>query len=280
MSKKKSKKQKKNNIIPFKSKVRKITLRERLHNVYYSQVNLDTTCQGLCDCCKVAMPQLNYCEFVQLLKEVWSNESKEGKIELICKSIEYFFRNEFEKWGKETLVKPCMLLTVDGECKYYECRPLSCRMYGLWPEDEYNGRVDKFEKAYEGLLTRDELPLNVQCPNVKRVDDSVELTSKLIDFLYDELSYIDSTIGNFSDTQIEQKENYRTFHDWLLFTFLGEDWLSRLTSFMLAAKRESIEDLIIQIKKQIEEKFSIAMPTFEDLKLVEEVDDNPSPAKN
>lgn len=274
------KKKKKSNVIPFKSKPRKITLKDRLHKVYYSQVNLDTICQGICKCCRVAMPQLNHCEFVQLLKEVWSKESKESKINLICKSIEYFFRNEFEKWGKETLVKPCMLLSADGQCKYYEFRPLSCRMYGLWPEDEYKGRVDKFEKAYEGLLTRDELPLNTQCHNVKRIDDSVELTTKLINFLYDELNYIDSLTGNFSDIQIEQKENYRTFHDWLLFTFLGEDWLSRLTSFMLASKRESIEDLIVQIKKQIEEKFSITMPKFEDLKLVEEVDDNSSPTKS
>lgn len=266
----KNKKNKKNGkVIPFKAKAPKVSLKERLNKVYYSQVNLDTTCQGSCECCRVAMPQLNYCEFIQLLKEIWSSESKEVKIHLICTSIEYFFRNEFEKWGKETLIKPCMLLDNDGKCKYYSSRPLSCRLYGLWPQEDYDARVDRFEKAYEGLLTREELPLNKQCPNVKRVDNSVELTIKLINFLYDELSYIDSLVGHFSETQIEQKENYRAFHDWLLYTFLGEDWLHRLTSFMLAADKESIKDLVVQIKKTVEVRFNVDMPTFEDLKLLE-----------
>lgn len=255
----KHKKNKSNKTIPFKSKSKPVPLKERLRRVYES-IDLTTTCDGLCECCKVAMPQMNFCEFSQIVNEIWGTSSRSDKIDLICQSVEYFFRNEFEKWGKETLIKPCMLLSEEGKCKYYESRPLSCRMYGLWPDEVYTERVDKFEKAYEGLLTRDEIPLNTQCPYVKRVDDSVELTPELIEGLFAELDAIDKKVGDFTDAQMEQKANYRTFHDWLLLKIFGEDWLSKLTSFMLAADRDTIEAQVEALKVVITEKFAKDMP--------------------
>jgi Fe-S-cluster containining protein len=212
------------------------------------------------------MPQLNYCEFIQLSNEIWDNASKSEKLDLICKSIEYFFKNEYEKFGIETLVKPCMLLSSDSKCKYYKSRPLSCRLYGLWPEELYNARVDKFEKAYRELgLTRDQLPLNKQCPFVKRMDDSVPLTKEIIDGLYHQLDEIDKNINRYTQLQIDNKENYRAFHDWLLLSVLGEDKLVELTRFMLAANKETIADQIEAFKKVFISTFSKDMPK---LKLV------------
>jgi len=239
---------------------KKISLAEQLERVYTNTVNLDTTCDGRCECCKTAMPQMNFCEATQLLKEVWDSENREGKLRIICTSIEYFFKHEFDKFGMDTMIKPCMLLAEDGRCKYYKSRPLSCRMYGLWPEDDYNARVDKFEKAYEGLLTRDELPLNKQCPFVKRVDESVELTTEVIEGLFSQLDDLDMAIGNFSEVQVKEKENYRTFHDWVLVTFFGEDWLSMLTSFIMAADKDVLVDQIEQLKKAAIERFAKDMP--------------------
>jgi Fe-S-cluster containining protein len=157
-------------VLGNKKNKKRATLKDKLQKVYHDTIDLSTTCSGRCECCKAACPAMNYCEFTQLVKEVWDKESLQSKTELICKSIEYFFKNEYEKWGMDTLVKPCMLLDAEDRCKYYESRPLSCRMYGQWPDDVYKARVDKFEKAYEGLLKREELPLNTQCPFVERVD--------------------------------------------------------------------------------------------------------------
>jgi len=263
MSKKKKKK-KSNKIIPFKSKSKPISLKERLKRVYYDTVSLDTTCSGRCECCKVAMPQMNYCEFTQLINEIWESTDRARKIDLICTSIEYFFRNEFEKWGMDTLVKPCMLLTEDGKCGHYESRPLSCRLYGIWPEKAYNERVDKFEKAYEGLLKREELPLNTQCPFVTRVDESKELTIEVINDLYEQLDKIDEKIGDFSALQISQKENYRTFHDWLLLKIFGEQWLSNLTTFMLAADKDMLIEQIDALKDAVRQQFAKDMPNIKE----------------
>lgn len=250
--------------VAFKSKSPKTPLRSKLNQIY-NEINLETTCNCQCECCNIAMPQLNYCEYLQLMNDVWMKEDTKGKINIIKTSIEYFFRYDFDKWGKESLIKPCMLLTGEGKCKYYKNRPLSCRMYGLWPEDQYNARVDKFEKAYAGLLTRDELPLNKQCPYVKRVDSSVELTTEVIDSLYKKLDDLDAKFQRFSASQIANKENYRTFHDWFLLTFFGEAWLTAMTDFLLKADIETIKDQLIQIKKVVDEKFSKGVP---DLQLV------------
>lgn len=267
--KKSSKRKKSHNKNPSlrlvgKKDVKRVTLAEKLRRVYEDTIDLSTTCQGRCECCKAACPAMNYCEFSQLIKEVWDKESQQSKTELICTSIEYFFKNEFEKWGIETLNKPCMLLNDEGVCKYYKSRPLSCRMYGQWPDDVYKARVDKFEKAYEGLLKREELPLNTQCPFVERVDKDEELTAEIIEDLYAQLDDLDRKVmKRFSEVQISAKENYRTFHDWLLYQTFGEEWLSTLTTFTLAADKETIESQIVELKKAIREQFGTKMPDLD-----------------
>ena len=246
-----------------KKNKKKIPLKQLLDGVYYGTVDLDTTCQGLCECCKVAMPQMNYCEFTQLINEVWKTSSRSEKIEMICKSVEYFLHNEFEKFAMKTLIKPCMLLSDEGKCKYYDFRPLSCRLYGLWPKDMYKERVDKFEKAYDGLLERNQLPLNTQCPNVKRKDNSKLLTKEIIDSLFGKLDVLDTRVGSFTPDQISQRENYRTFHDWLLLKIFKEDWLVKLTNFMIAASHGTIDAQIDCLKDVIRQKYAKEMPDLE-----------------
>jgi len=256
------KKKKTNKTNKPKKKTKKIELSSLLNRVYTNAVNLETKCKHRCECCKVAMPQLNYCEAVQILKDLWekNTDNPKAKIDMICKSIEYFFKSDFDKFDMETLIKPCMLLDKNGMCKVYTNRPLSCRMYGLWPEKDYKERVDKFEDAYKDKLKREELPLNTQCPHVKRVDGSVPITTELIETLYKELNDIDDKIGKFTELQMEHKENYRTLHDWILFFFFGEQWLTELTNFLLSAGRDEIEDLLVQVKKQVENAFKDNVP--------------------
>ena len=140
----------------------------------------------------------------------------------------------------------------------------NCRLYGLWPEEVYNRRVEKFVKAYEPYgLSKEEIPLSSQCPNVKRTDESIELTEEVIESLFDQIDDVDKTIGEFSTLQIKQKENYRTFHDWLLLKVFQENWLAMLTSFILAATREKMEDQIEQIKAVVREKYTDKLPDLE-----------------
>jgi len=246
-----------------KKPTKKIELKQVLHDIYYGFINLDSTCNGTCECCKTACPSMNYCEFSQLINEIWKTTDRSEKIEIICKSVEYFFYNQFEKFGMKTLIKPCMLLSEKNRCKWYEFRPLNCRLYGLWPSTMYKERVDKFEKAYDGLLKREQLPLNTQCPYVKMKDESKPLTKEVIEELFKQLDMLDSRVGNFSEAQIGQKANYRTFHDWLLLKIFGEDWLVKLTDFMMAASFQTIEAQIACLKDVIRQKFAKDMPNLE-----------------
>lgn len=235
-------------IIPFK-RTREIKRRPDLKNVLqgiYNEVNLNTTCNHSCICCNVACPQLHYVEFIQIVTELWKKLYHKQKLDLLINSLEYFFRYDYEKWGMDSLVKPCMLLDRDTKlCTVYSDRPLSCRLFGLWPKEEYESRVDKFEKAYAKYgLKREDLPLNTQCPNVKRVDESNPLTTEVINGLFEKMDRLDEKMGNFTELQIKQKENYRTFHDWLLLKVIGEDMLVKLTTFAMAASKEVMIDQI------------------------------------
>jgi len=243
-------------------------LKDKLQAIYES-VDMSTVgCEIAicgCACCKVAMPQMNYSEFVQLATDLWSKANKDKKIDVICKSIEYFFRNEYEKWGMDSLVKPCQFVGKYGLCTVYENRPLSCRAYGLWPEEEYEQRVDRFEEAYsEHGLTRDDLPLSKQCKMIRRADGSTELTMEELDSLFDQLDALDKKVGDFSNLQIKSKENYRTFHDWLLLKVFGEEWLTMLTTFMMAATREQMEDQVVQLRKVVETTLDLDRDKIED----------------
>jgi len=235
---------------------KRTNLQSVLQSIYHDSINLESTCKQQNICCKVAMPQINYSEFLQILSTIYETKNIEEILDIVCTSVEYFFRYEYAKWGMETMVKPCMLLSKEGRCTVYKDRPLSCRMYGLWPDDIYNRRVDKFEKAYAKYnIQRGELPLSTQCNCVKRVDESVPLTEELIEKLYQQLNDLDKKIGTFSELQIKQRENYRTFHDWLLLSVYGEDGLSNLTTFILKANKEIMEDQIKVFKEVLKNSF-------------------------
>lgn len=223
----------------------------------YNIVNLDTKMSCQCVCCKTSCPTLYYSEFLQIISEIWRTWTEEEKTNLICKSVEYFFKNEFEKWGIQTLVKPCMLQDDKGLCKSYSNRQLNCRIFGLWPKEEYEQRVEKFAKAYEKFgLKKEDLPLYFQCPSVERLDNSQELTLEVINDMYKKLENLDKRVGTFSDLQISQKHNYRSFHDWVMYKVFGEEWLSKLTTYMMAATKEQLEDQIEAMKAEIKKSFN------------------------
>lgn len=159
---------------------------------------------------------------------------------------------------RKSYVGPVIDIEVEGAESFITPSGIvhNCRLYGQWPEDIYKERVAKFVAAYSkfGLGEKD-IPLSKQCPLVKRVDSSVPLTKEVIDGLYAKLDKIDKNIGDFSDLQIKHRENYRTFYDWLLLKVFGEDWLTMLTSFILAATKDQMVDQIEQIKAVIKDKF-------------------------
>jgi Fe-S-cluster containining protein len=248
------------------NKKKPLSLKQKLEKIY-NMSDLETNCQGNCVCCKVAMPTMNYCEFVQILNEIWDKESVRIKAEIIKTSIEYFVRYHHEVWGMDKFIKPCMFLK-DGRCAYYSSRPLNCRIYGLWPEDEYNKRVESFQKEFG--LEKENVPLNTQCPFVERKNTQDDLTMDEINAMYDALNDLDFSMKRFTSKQIKEGVNVRAFHDWICYTFFGEEWLSFMSQLLIRAKtkdnaRERLEDQVEQIKKAIDENYINKLPSIKEL---------------
>jgi Fe-S-cluster containining protein len=216
------------------------SLKEKLGEIY-SSVDLRTLCPGHCVCCTVACPQMNYSEFMVIVDSLYHRENRNDMVEVLKKSVQYFFSN--------SLVKPCPLLS-EKKCSVYDVRPLACRMYGLWPEDMYEERVARFVSVTG--LKKEEIPLNTQCKFVTRLDPTVPITKEIIEGLFSSLDMIDKAVGGFNDQQVKKKYNQRTWHDWFMVTVFGEERLSALSSFFLAAKEEDVLDLVEKICDNID----------------------------
>ena len=221
-----------------------VSLDDKLKEIYES-VDLRTTCCRQCTCCRVACPQMYYGEAMNIMDAIWKWPLPERK-NLIKTSMRYFFSN--------SMVKPCILLTTmaDGKpgCRVYNVRPLNCRMYGLWPEDSYNARVHRFSKATG--FERHQLPLNRQCPLVRRVNPAPKLTDELIEALFERLKRLDACFGLFKRREVDKGISYRTIHDWVLFQHLGEDKLSELSRAYVGFKPEEAQEFMANFEKLLD----------------------------
>jgi Fe-S-cluster containining protein len=220
-----------------------ISLSDKLGQIY-SIENLETVCCRQCTCCRVACPQMKYSEAVNIIDTIWSTWSKADKKNLLVKCVEYYF--------SDSLIKPCLLLAGD-DCRIYKNRPLNCRLFGLWPSEMWNRRVEMFSKSTE--LPVEKLPLNTQCPNVKRKGDLPQLTEEQIMRVFKTLDSLDMTMG-IKRTQVDVSWNYRTLHDWILLKFWGEDTLVKWTNIILATSWEEREAILDAFYKLVDEKLN------------------------
>lgn len=221
----------------------KQTLGSKLNSIYELNGKIETTCCRQCGCCRVACPQMKYSEALQIINKVWNEWNKKEKVELLTTCIRYFF--------DKSLIKPCPLLS-GSTCRVYEDRPLNCRLYGLWPSEVWERRVNALSERLD--LPKESLPLNVQCPYVS-LKGRDPFTESQIQEMFNALDNLDKQIlsgGRKSggqpfrkaESMIRSNWNYRTIHDWVLFFFWGEERLSQMTDIALVANDEQIKDLM------------------------------------
>ena len=222
-------------------------IRTKLDKVW-NHLDLSTSCCRQCGCCRVACPQMKYSEAVNILTKIWAEWSKADKKEFLMTCIRYFF--------SRSLVKPCPLLK-GNECRVYEDRPLNCRIYGLWPTEMWDRRVEALAAKLD--LPKEQIPLNTQCAFVKR-KNGLPLTEEEVEGLFLSLDELDVVLLAESDAtryeewqgKVDMNWNYRAVHDWALLHFFGEEWLMNLTSIAMSGSAESIEKLIQDIEKVVD----------------------------
>ena len=224
-------------------------LRDKLQQIYASEGSLETTCCRQCTCCRVACPSMKYSEAVNLLNQMWETWTKEAKKDFLLTCVRYFF--------SRSLIKPCPILK-DSDCQCYDSRPLNCRLYGMIPAETYNKRAQRMADRLD--LPLDQVPLNTQCPFVRRkVGDP--LTDEVIDRLDSAIDRLDVLLiqgGNArrateAQAKVDKGWNYRSLHDWALYYIFGEEILVNLTQVLKRETTEGIQATLSELETAVKE---------------------------
>jgi len=187
---------------------------EKLYNKIPSTTGcMDSIKNKKCNafCCIAQNPQLLYCEFLHAWDEILKEWEMDDVLELIRSALSMYLYNH--------PIKGCIVHNrVDKKCSLHNFRPLSCRSYGITPDEEFNKRLEKVKEQNPELA-----PLfRPQCKFVSTENGS-EVTMKDTDDWWEALVDIEKSLGvppkNISDSH---DGTYRTFHDHILLFLLPE----------------------------------------------------------
>lgn len=173
----------------------------------------DTTCDGCGTCCKLASPAGFFIEYLNMYKYVRDNLKADWP-DLLARVTEYYYLE---------MVDPdqqCPFLGLDKRCQIYPVRPLSCRVFGLLSQADYEAGnqgsllkelAEKYKQEH-GLDIPDEIANSelkwcgqVQLPGGKYIRKSVigELAGKIAlldtNFFQEEFVQNDGTMMAYPD---------------------------------------------------------------------------------
>lgn len=190
-------------------------------------------------CCKRLNPSMYYAEFLYAWKEA-QTWGKQRRLQLIIRAIRNYINN--------SLTKGCIFYT--DTCNIYNKRPLTCRTYGVIPQDEWNDRIEMSKKRFG-----DNYSPPSQCNLVKTQDGSL-VTKEMDNKWFAHTAKCEKRIG-VSSTVIKNHDgdigSYRTFHDHLLVELFENDFLNMLTAVKLNnPTQDAVDSLIAELEKDIQ----------------------------
>jgi Fe-S-cluster containining protein len=218
-------------------------------NVLYNKIPSTKGCmehisksetEGGCNawCCRQNNPQVLYVEFLNTWKNVSANWTDEQVLFLLEKCLRKYLFPEMDRG--------CVFLDKDKNiCSQHETRPLSCRTYGIEPEEEFKPKYERLKIIYPET--------KYQCNLVKTENEEI-VTKKNIDNWWLELCSIEMSIGiNKENISDKFGGSYRTYNDHLLIHFFGEKVMEDLTTLRLdplsSLKEATIKGILSSIKK-------------------------------
>jgi len=199
-------------------------------------------------CCTLNNPQLLKCEFLNVWSHVKSNWTYAEIVSLVERALKTYFSDFFNK--------RCIFFdTAKKTCMIHNHRPLSCRLYGITPEEEYKSKAEKLRKLTENrLMAR----VTDQCPLVSTVNNE-EITTPMTDSWWGKLCDIEVQSGvERSSITDDVGGTYRTYHDHILIHFFSNDMFEKLSAFKFYATPEEkssfIESHIKRMNGSIKDK--------------------------
>jgi Fe-S-cluster containining protein len=182
------------------------------------------------DCCKTFSPPMNLVEFLNILKH--NTYSKEQKIDLICECIKSYLNPNY--------IKPCLLLK-NNQCSVYEQRPFSCRMFGLYTQDEWNSRLESISVQLD--VEKQEVPFFCQCKGIEVTGKKSKISKKESDESFKKIHELDLDFFNdlFQGRQMVYSSiTYMPFDAHFLSIFIPVDEIENLATTKLM-HREKIK---------------------------------------
>jgi len=190
-------------------------------------------CPGKCsveaDCCKVFSPPMLLVEFLNAIETI--NEwDKEKQRTLLFSCLDSFIIIES--------VKPCILLEKNL-CSIYGARPLSCRLFSMYPDEEWEKRLNIISK--DSNVNKEDLPFFKQCRNVEIDGNEKTVPTKKSDAIFKKLYKLD--IELFQNKEIGTKivlndsSTYMPFEAHYICYKLGAHIIQVLTDMKLMIRK-------------------------------------------
>jgi len=186
-------------------------------------------------CCENQNPQLLYCEFLN----AWNFILKNWILEDVLKLIERSIRN----YLNDLPIKGCVCWNEETKlCNIHKKRPLSCYLYGITPDQEFNNRLMRLREIYKD----DQRAIFMKQCKMVRTKDGEEITEEDTDGWWDKLCDIEHSIG--IDRKLitdEPDGTYRTYHDHILIYLLPEYLLENLSHVRKFGDDEEKETVVV-----------------------------------
>jgi len=185
-------------------------------------------------CCKVYNPAMYFIEFLNILRNIEKNWTKQQKNDLFIKCLRSFLNPNIEKG--------CPLLE-DTKCPIYEQRPFACRSYCQYSNASWEERMNKVSKTLN--ISINKLPMEgKQCRNVQVFSNNVSLSKFEEDDIFLKISELDVKV--FPDSKTGKEFVYSTmtylpFDTHYLLFRIGSDQLEVLTSMRLILEKNKEE---------------------------------------
>jgi len=209
------------------------SIKRRLKNLY---AELPATkclfCPNKCgveaDCCKVFSPPMLLVEFVSALEEIekWDDQKKR---DLLFQCLDSLIKTE--------TTKPCVLLN-NTLCSIYESRPLGCKLFAMYPDEEWEKRLNNI--SAEMGEEKENLPFYKQCKNIEVEGEEKVVPTERSDRIFQELYKLDvSLFPNKEQGElmvISNSATYMPFETHYLCYRLGSQLVQTLTDMKLASR--------------------------------------------
>ena len=226
-------------------------VKSMLHNLYHDVPETEGCLDCISDekhgckgwCCKIQSPHVLYCEFLNAWKFVLKHWEQDEIVALVRAALTNYFA--------DTPTKGCIFFDNETRlCTIHTVRPLSCRVYGITPEEEFKPKYERIKKEYEGHLMA---VVRDQCDKVKTVDGREVTTEDTSDW-WERSKLAEKKLGiHERDIHDGATGTYHTYHDHLLLQLLGSQLMENISIMRQYGDRQqknnAIEVFIEQMKE-------------------------------